>query len=97
MLTRSLFTFAGLTVFAGSAIARGVLGPMAYAMMGGIIAGTVLTLLLLVLLSLYVPWFRIKERARARDSTCIRLTPRSAPGKPRQRSVCRTVAEENYL
>ena len=65
MLTRSLFTFAALAVFAGSAIARGVLGPMAYAMMGGIIAGTVLTLLLLP--ALYVPWFRIKERARAQD------------------------------
>ncbi len=34
-------------------------GPMAYAMMGGIIAGTVLTLLFLP--ALYVAWFRIKE------------------------------------
>ena len=34
-------------------------GPMAYAMMGGIIVGTVLTLLFLP--SLYVAWFRIKE------------------------------------
>jgi multidrug efflux pump subunit AcrB len=40
-------------------IAREVFwGPMAYAMMGGIIAGTVLTLLFLP--ALYVAWFRIK-------------------------------------
>ena len=41
-------------------IAREVFwGPMAYAMMGGIIVGTVLTLLFLP--ALYVAWFRIKE------------------------------------
>ncbi|TWU48197.1 efflux RND transporter permease subunit [Rubripirellula reticaptiva] len=34
-------------------------GPMAFAMMGGIIVGTVLTLLFLP--ALYVAWFRIKE------------------------------------
>jgi multidrug efflux pump subunit AcrB len=34
-------------------------GPMAYAMMGGIIVGTLLTLLFLP--ALYVTWFRIKE------------------------------------
>ena len=34
-------------------------GPMAYAMMGGIIVGTMLTLLFLP--ALYVAWFRIKE------------------------------------
>ncbi|MRT32922.1 efflux RND transporter permease subunit, partial [Xylella fastidiosa subsp. multiplex] len=40
-------------------IAREVFwGPMAYAMMGGIIVGTVLTLLFLP--ALYVTWFRIK-------------------------------------
>ena len=38
-------------------------GPMAFAMMGGIIAGTVLTLLFLP--ALYVAWFRIKEPARS--------------------------------
>ena len=36
-------------------------GPMAYAMMGGIIVGTALTLLFLP--ALYVAWFRIKEPA----------------------------------
>ena len=34
-------------------------GPMAYAMMGGIVVGTVLTLLFLP--ALYVAWFRIKQ------------------------------------
>ena len=38
-------------------------GPMAYAMMGGIIVGTVLTLLFLP--ALYVAWFRIKEPIQA--------------------------------
>ena len=43
-------------------IAREVFwGPMAYAMMGGIIAGTAITLLFLP--ALYVAWFRIKEPA----------------------------------
>src|SRR4029079_312165 len=41
-------------------IAREIVwGPMAYAMMGGIIVGTMLTLLFLP--ALYVAWFRIKE------------------------------------
>jgi multidrug efflux pump subunit AcrB len=42
-------------------------GPMAYAMMGGIIMGTVLTLLFLP--ALYVAWFRIKEPESAMDNT----------------------------
>ena len=42
-------------------------GPMAYAMMGGIIVGTVLTLLFLP--ALYVGWFRIKEPEAAKDNT----------------------------
>jgi multidrug efflux pump subunit AcrB len=37
-------------------------GPMAYAMMGGIIVGTMLTLLFLP--ALYVAWFRTKEPER---------------------------------
>jgi hypothetical protein len=40
---------------------------MAYAMMGGIIVGTVLTLLFLP--ALYVAWFRIKEPELATDNT----------------------------
>jgi len=42
-------------------------GPMAYAMMGGIIVGTVLTLLFLP--ALYVAWFRIKEPAPPTKNT----------------------------
>jgi multidrug efflux pump subunit AcrB len=42
-------------------------GPMAYAMMGGIIAGTVLTLLFLP--ALYVAWFRIKAPKRGETRT----------------------------
>ena len=42
-------------------------GPMAYAMMGGIIVGTVLTLLFLP--ALYIAWFRIKEPAEGSSET----------------------------
>jgi multidrug efflux pump subunit AcrB len=42
-------------------------GPMAYAMMGGIIMGTMLTLLFLP--ALYVAWFRIKQPQCATDNT----------------------------
>ena len=42
-------------------------GPMAYAMMGGIIVGTMLTLLFLP--ALYVAWFRVKEPAPITDNT----------------------------
>jgi multidrug efflux pump len=42
-------------------------GPMAYAMMGGIIVGTLLTLLFLP--ALYVAWFRIQEPAPVTDNT----------------------------
>ena len=41
-------------------------GPMAYAMMGGIVVGTVLTLLFLP--ALYVAWFRIHEDGKARPT-----------------------------
>lgn len=47
-------------------IAREVFwGPMAYAMMGGIIAGTAITLLFLP--ALYIAWFRIKEPPQASE------------------------------
>jgi multidrug efflux pump subunit AcrB len=42
-------------------------GPMAYAMMGGIIVGTLLTLLFLP--ALYVAWFRIAEAEPSMDDT----------------------------
>ncbi|WP_119390822.1 efflux RND transporter permease subunit [Taklimakanibacter lacteus] len=55
-------------------IAREVFwGPMAYAMMGGIIVGTVLTLLFLP--ALYVAWFRLKEpKAQDGQGTLQQLT-----------------------
>jgi multidrug efflux pump len=57
-------------------------GPMAYAMMGGIIVGTMLTLLFLP--ALYVAWFRIKEpepaTASAHDSP---LAPELQADPPR--------------
>jgi multidrug efflux pump subunit AcrB len=53
-------------------IAREVFwGPMAYAMMGGIIVGTVLTLLFLP--ALYVAWFRFEEPTRQRDLEPVAL------------------------
>ena len=41
-------------------------GPMAYAMMGGIIVGTVLTLLFLP--ALYLAWFRIRPPEKTEDA-----------------------------
>lgn len=53
-------------------------GPMAYAMMGGIIVGTVRTLLFLP--ALYVAWFRIKAPERAPDETPeVPVAPRLQP------------------
>lgn len=48
-------------------------GPMAYAMMGGIIVGTVLTLLFLP--ALYVAWFRIKPEDKAGEPEAVEATP----------------------
>jgi multidrug efflux pump len=57
--TRPILLTAGAASLALIPIAREVFwGPMAYAMMGGIIVGTMLTLLFLP--ALYVAWFRIK-------------------------------------
>jgi multidrug efflux pump subunit AcrB len=62
-------------------IAREVFwGPMAYAMMGGIIVGTVLTLLFLP--ALYVAWFRIKSSCDAAEDE---RPPRVAAGTCRGR------------
>jgi multidrug efflux pump subunit AcrB len=61
-------------------IAREVFwGPMAYAMMGGIIVGTLLTLLFLP--SLYVAWFRIHDEQKASQplSGCESAPVVSAP------------------
>jgi len=57
-------------------------GPMAYAMMGGIIVGTVLTLLFLP--ALYLAWFRIPkpETTAAADKASARLEARAAGQAP---------------
>jgi multidrug efflux pump subunit AcrB len=47
-------------------------GPMAYAMMGGIIVGTMLTLLFLP--ALYVAWFRIAEAERAAEPASVAVS-----------------------
>ena len=66
-------------------------GPMAYAMMGGIIVGTLLTLLFLP--ALYVAWFRIKAPEPATNSNHEHpiapelQTGLPAPDAPRQREV----------
>jgi multidrug efflux pump len=44
-------------------------GPMAYAMMGGIIVGTVLTLLFLP--ALYIAWFRLKQPSQSRSGQFV--------------------------
>lgn len=54
-------------------------GPMAYAMMGGIIVGTVLTLLFLP--ALYVAWFRIKEPHRDGGTAPSEGLPAPAPAR----------------
>jgi hypothetical protein len=48
---------------------------MAYAMMGGIIAGTAITLLFLP--ALYVAWFRIKEPPREPESAGAEMPPQA--------------------
>lgn len=52
-------------------------GPMAYAIMGGIIVGTVLTLLFLP--GLYVAWFRIEEPEPGMNDD-YQILIESAPG-----------------
>jgi multidrug efflux pump subunit AcrB len=58
-------------------IAREVFwAPMAYAMMGGILAGTAITLLFLP--ALYVAWFRLKEPDEAGSGTTEAMEPPAA-------------------
>ena len=46
-------------------------GPMAFAIMGGLLAGTILTLIFLP--ALYVAWFRVKE-PQAREGVLVPAT-----------------------
>ncbi|WP_018425601.1 efflux RND transporter permease subunit [Hoeflea sp. 108] len=58
-------------------IAREVFwAPMAYAMMGGILAGTAITLLFLP--ALYVAWFRIREPSNGDTATVDAMEPPAA-------------------
>jgi len=58
-------------------IAREVFwAPMAYAMMGGILAGTAITLLFLP--ALYVAWFRLKEPDESANSATEAMEPPAA-------------------
>ena len=58
-------------------IAREVFwAPMAYAMMGGILAGTAITLLFLP--ALYVAWFRIREPSEGGNATVDAMEPPAA-------------------
>ena len=57
-------------------------GPMAYAMMGGIVAGTLLTLVFLP--ALYVAWFRIKAPSVAKAEPA---SPSVAEAKPCRQAV----------
>ena len=65
-------------------------GPMAYAMMGGIIVGTLLTLLFLP--ALYVAWFRIHPDPDDNSSTHEPAAPAHArPSRRRSISVSKPV------
>ena len=66
--TRPILLTAAAASLALIPISREVFwGPMAYAMMGGIIVGTVLTLVFLP--ALYVAWFRIKAPSQTQGGT----------------------------
>jgi multidrug efflux pump len=54
-------------------------GPMAYAMMGGIVVGTVLTLLFLP--ALYVAWFRVRKTEAAMPERAFAVDILSARGR----------------
>ena len=70
---RSIMLTAAAASLALIPIAREIFwGPMAYVMIGGIIVGTMLTLLFLP--ALYVAWFRIKEPEPATDNIQENLT-----------------------
>jgi hypothetical protein len=56
-------------------------GPMAYAIIGGLLVATLLTLLFLP--ALYVAWFRIKE-PRGEPAAGLRGAPVPAPSRATQ-------------
>ncbi|MCW1843034.1 efflux RND transporter permease subunit [Prosthecomicrobium hirschii] len=75
---RPILLTAAAASFALIPISREIFwGPMAYAMMGGIIVGTVLTLLFLP--ALYVAWFRIKAPPKRSQPSPDAHAPESRP------------------
>jgi multidrug efflux pump subunit AcrB len=65
--TRPVLLTAAATVLAMIPLSRSVFwGPMAIAIMGGLLVATALTLLFLP--ALYAAWFRVKRPARAREA-----------------------------
>lgn len=75
---RPILLTAAAASFALIPISREIFwGPMAYAMMGGIIVGTVLTLLFLP--ALYVAWFRIKAPPKLSQPSPDAHAPESRP------------------
>jgi multidrug efflux pump subunit AcrB len=76
--TRPILLTAAAASLALIPIAREIFwGPMAYAMMGGIIVGTVLTLLFLP--ALYLAWFRIEEPQRSSSTSPSTVGADQAP------------------
>jgi multidrug efflux pump subunit AcrB len=54
-------------------------GPMAYAIIGGLVVATVLTLLFLP--ALYVTWFRIREPGKETTGEAVGPVPAGAAGE----------------
>src|SRR4030095_11900624 len=79
--TRPILLTAAAASLARIPISREVFwGPMAYAMMGGIITGTLLTLLFLP--ALYVAWFRIQAPSVAKTEPAPAESARGAKELP---------------
>ena len=71
-------------------------GPMAYAVMGGLVVATLLTLVFLP--ALYVAWFRIKPEHAARIATAQaqRSRPASCQGSTRQKGERHDANDTNH-
>jgi multidrug efflux pump len=71
---RPILLTAGTAIFAMIPLSRSVFwGPMAVALMGGLLVATALTLLFLP--ALYAAWFRVKKPQAATDAAPARQTP----------------------
>ena len=71
---RPILLTAGTAIFAMIPLSRSVFwGPMAVALMGGLLVATALTLLFLP--ALYAAWFRVKKPADAAETKPVHHTP----------------------